>query len=101
MGNGRRRPDGGDIRLFGLPAAERERQQIGWVPQELAIYPKLSARENLSAFGSYSGLRGAALRAAIERGLLLFSGNFLVGYYSAKIRSLHSHCVLPLAAYRS
>jgi ABC-2 type transport system ATP-binding protein len=32
------------------------------VPQEIALYPLLTARENLEAFGSFNGLRGAALR---------------------------------------
>jgi len=42
------------------------RAALGWVPQELALYPKLTCRENLGAFGQYYGLRGAALQQAIE-----------------------------------
>lgn len=66
---GRVRPDSGELRLFGASAGEGARQQMGWVPQELAIYPKLTARDNLSAFGRYQGLQGAALQQAIVRGL--------------------------------
>lgn len=66
---GRVRPDSGALKLFGAAAGERERQRLGWVPQELAIYPKLTARDNLSAFGSYQGLSGVALEAAIASGL--------------------------------
>ena len=33
----------------------------GLVPQELALYPTLSARANLNFFGSIYGLRGPAL----------------------------------------
>jgi ABC-2 type transport system ATP-binding protein len=39
---------------------------IGFVPQELALYPTLSARDNLEYFGSIYGLRGRALRQRIE-----------------------------------
>ena len=38
---------------------------IGYVPQDLAIYPDLTARENLAFFGRLYGLGGAALRARI------------------------------------
>jgi len=60
---GRVRLDGGVIELFGrrLAAAET-RESLGVVPQEIALYPLLTARENLEAFGSLQGLRGAALR---------------------------------------
>jgi ABC-2 type transport system ATP-binding protein len=39
------------------------RGRIGYVPQEIAIYPDLTARENLSFFGKLYGLKGAALSA--------------------------------------
>ncbi len=41
------------------------RGRIGYVPQEIAIYPDLTARENLSFFGKLYGLKGAALSARI------------------------------------
>ncbi|HEX4007519.1 MAG TPA: ABC transporter ATP-binding protein [Acidobacteriaceae bacterium] len=63
---GRVRPDSGSIRIFrhdvGSPAA---RADLGWVPQELALYPLLTCRENLHAFGRYQGLRGKLLNEAI------------------------------------
>lgn len=63
---GRVRPDSGAIRIFdhavGSGAA---RADLGWVPQELALYPLLTCRENLQAFGRYQGLRGSALSDAI------------------------------------
>jgi ABC-2 type transport system ATP-binding protein len=49
---------------FPWPAAET-RNRIGWVPQDLAIYPTLTAEENLRFFGSMYLLRGAALRKRI------------------------------------
>ena len=63
---GRVRTDSGTVRVFGHPANSlAARRELGWVPQELALYPLLTARENLDAFGRYQGLRGKALREAI------------------------------------
>ena len=45
-------------------ARSRPRPGIGYVPQELAIYPDLSARENLVFFGRLYGLGGAQLKDA-------------------------------------
>ncbi len=58
---GRVRLDSGSIELFGEPVSAGPRGQLGIVPQELAIYPLLTARENLEVFGSLQGLRGARL----------------------------------------
>jgi ABC-2 type transport system ATP-binding protein len=40
---------------------------IGYVPQEIAIYPDLTATENLRFFGKLYGLSGAELDRRIER----------------------------------
>ena len=40
--------------------------RLGYVPQNLAIYPDLSPVENLRVFGRLHGLRGAALAARID-----------------------------------
>jgi len=64
---GRVRPDTGSISVFDEPAnSAAARAAMGWVPQELALYWLLTCRENLEAFGRYHGLRGKALREAIE-----------------------------------
>lgn len=42
------------------------RPGIGIVPQELAIYPRLTARENLRAFGELYGVAPGLLRERIE-----------------------------------
>lgn len=39
---------------------------IGVVPQDIALYPDLSARENLLFWGKMYGLRGAALRQRVD-----------------------------------
>jgi len=54
---GRVVPDAGAISIFGFAADSAEaRMAPGWVPQELALYPRLSCRENLESFGRYHGL---------------------------------------------
>lgn len=65
--SGRVRPDSGKITLLGQPLAKRGgRECLGFVPQELGIYPDLTTRENLHAFGVFNGLRGATLRSRID-----------------------------------
>jgi ABC-2 type transport system ATP-binding protein len=67
---GRVQPDGGSLRILGLPPSDAgARSARGWVPQEIALYPLLSPRENLWTFGRYQGLSGEALSAGIERSL--------------------------------
>ena len=45
------------------------RRHIGIVPQDLALYADLSARENLSFFGRLYGLRGSVLRQRVDETL--------------------------------
>ncbi|MET0152580.1 MAG: ABC transporter ATP-binding protein [Candidatus Binatia bacterium] len=68
------RADGGRVEVAGhpLPAqAGAARRALGYVPQREALYPPLSARENLRFFGRMVGLDGASIRGAIERALSL------------------------------
>ncbi len=56
--------DGGSVTVAGRPMdidATEAKSLIGYVPQDLAIYPDLSARENLRFFGRLQRLGGAAL----------------------------------------
>ncbi len=60
---GRMKADSGTIELFGKPIGHSEAQlSFGVVPQDLAIYPDLTAKENLECFGRLHGLRGRELR---------------------------------------
>lgn len=62
-------PDEGRVEICGVDLARdvrRARARLGLVPQELALYETLSARENLRAFGSVYGLCGRALTARID-----------------------------------
>ncbi len=64
---GRTRLDGGEIRVFDtVVRAGHTPAQLGIVPQELAVYPLMTARENLESFGRLQGLSGAALRTQID-----------------------------------
>lgn len=66
MVSGLLEPDRGELRVAGAPSgSERARGALGLVPQDLAIYPSLSARENLEFFGHMQGLRGARLETRI------------------------------------
>jgi ABC-2 type transport system ATP-binding protein len=63
---GRVIPDAGSVSVFGAPAGSpAARAALGWIPQELAIYPRLSATENLRSFGRYYGLTGKPLDDAV------------------------------------
>src|SRR4029450_8071602 len=65
--SGRVRLDAGEIRVFDQPVvAGRTPRVLGIVPQELALYPLLTARENLEGFGSLHGLAGPELSKQVE-----------------------------------
>jgi ABC-2 type transport system ATP-binding protein len=69
---GLRAPEHGVISLDGrkLTGADAHaRLVLGLVPQHIALYPKLSAEQNLRIFGELYGLRGATLRERIAEGL--------------------------------
>ncbi|MGD1029675.1 MAG: ABC transporter ATP-binding protein [Opitutaceae bacterium] len=60
---GLRTPDSGEARIFGRRAGDpRARSELGLVPQGLALYPDLTAAENLEIFGGLCGLGRAARR---------------------------------------
>ena len=50
---------------MGRSAIEAKRR-IGFVPQDVALYPDLSARENLHFFGRLYGMRGRELTSRID-----------------------------------
>jgi ABC-2 type transport system ATP-binding protein len=65
---GRVLPDAGTISVFGAQADSMSaRTALGWVPQELALYPRLTCRENLQSFGRYHGLGGVELDQAVAQ----------------------------------
>ena len=63
------RADAGEVLIGdGLesPARAENRKQLGYVPQELALYEDLTGRENLRFFGRLYGLKSRALDDRIE-----------------------------------
>jgi ABC-2 type transport system ATP-binding protein len=64
---GRVRLDGGEIRMFDRVLDGRHTpRELGIVPQEIAVYPSLTARENLEVFGGLHGLAAADLRTQVD-----------------------------------
>jgi ABC-2 type transport system ATP-binding protein len=65
-------PDRGSVTVNGVtirPGSTAGRALIGYVPQELAIYPDLSGHDNLAFFAALYGLRGADARSRIAETL--------------------------------
>jgi ABC-2 type transport system ATP-binding protein len=57
-------PDAGRVRVDGLDIGEKPsevKRRLGVVPQEIALYEDLSAKENLDFWGGVYGLAGAEL----------------------------------------
>jgi len=86
-------PDEGSVRIAGhvLPGAARAaRQALGLVPQEVALYPTLTGRENLHFFGRMLGQRRADIPAAAVHALDLVGlgerADDLVEHYSGGMR---------------
>jgi ABC-2 type transport system ATP-binding protein len=62
-------PTDGDAAIMGhsiRTEPEAAKANLGVVPQDIALYPDLSARENLVFWGKMYGLRGAALKARVD-----------------------------------
>jgi ABC-2 type transport system ATP-binding protein len=62
-------PDEGDALIMGHSIrgeAVAAKASLGVVPQDIALYPDLSARENLVFWGKMYGLRGAGLYARVD-----------------------------------
>jgi ABC-2 type transport system ATP-binding protein len=63
------RPDEGDAHVMGHSIKDEQmgvKSVLGVVPQEIALYEDLTARENLTFWGKMYGLRGGALKARVE-----------------------------------
>jgi ABC-2 type transport system ATP-binding protein len=63
------KPSRGHVRVLGhdvVTDGPASRRQLGVVPQELALYEDLSARENLAFWGGAYGLSGARLKSRVD-----------------------------------
>jgi ABC-2 type transport system ATP-binding protein len=62
-------PNGGDASIMGHSVTkepEVAKASLGVVPQDIALYPDLSARENLVFWGKMYGLRGVTLKQRVD-----------------------------------
>ncbi len=62
-------PTDGDASIMGYSVTkepEAAKKSLGVVPQDIALYPDLSARENLVFWGKMYGLGGAALKSRVD-----------------------------------
>ncbi len=69
-------PSGGDARVAGhsvVSDAQAVKEAIGVVPQDVALYPDMSARENLVFWGKMYGLRGEELTRRVDEVLELIT----------------------------
>jgi ABC-2 type transport system ATP-binding protein len=68
------RADAGTVELDGMavtPGLAAAKRKIGFVPQDLALYEDLSARENLKLFAALYGIRGPQLKQRCDEVLAL------------------------------
>ncbi len=85
--------DQGDASILGHSIRsdpQAARQNLGVVPQDIALYPDLSAQENLVFWGQMFGLRGGELKSrvksALERIELTERQNGKVGTFSGGMK---------------
>lgn len=87
------KPTSGSFRICGMTYENNIpeiRHQIGIVPQEYALYPTLTARENLEYFGSLYKIKPKILNEIIDKSLekigLLEVANQKIEYYSGGMK---------------
>lgn len=87
------RPDEGDARIMGhsiISDSTEVKRILGVVPQEIALYEDLTARENLTFWGKMYGLRGSALKLRVDEVLDIIGlqdrANERVGKYSGGMK---------------
>lgn len=87
------KPTSGSFRICGMTYENNVpeiRYQIGIVPQEYALYPTLTARENLQYFGSLYKIKPKILNEIIDKSLekigLLEVANQKIEYYSGGMK---------------
>lgn len=87
------RPDDGDARIMGHSIrsdGNGVKSALGVVPQDIALYEDLTARENLSFWGKMYSLRGSALKKRVDEVLDIIGlrerANERVGKYSGGMK---------------
>lgn len=68
--SGRLRLDAGTIRVLGRdPREAAARRHLGLVPQQIALYPDLTLRENLEVLGRLAGVPASEIQARVDDAL--------------------------------
>ncbi len=87
------KPTQGKVSVHGFDSmqqSDESKKVIGVVPQEIALYPTLTAKENLDFFGSMYGIPKAALNEKINHYLNIFglenTGNKRVEQFSGGMK---------------
>jgi ABC-2 type transport system ATP-binding protein len=96
------KPTAGTIRVGGFDLARdavKAKSSLGIVPQELAIYEDLSARDNLTYWGAAYGLKGDRLKQRVDHvlnriGLMDRAGDLPKQYSGGMKRRLNFGCGL-------
>jgi ABC-2 type transport system ATP-binding protein len=85
--------DSGSVRVFGLDVRRKGteiRKQIGVAPQEIALFPALTAYENLAYFSRMYSLPGGEIRGTVNHFLetfgLMEKANTRVGQFSGGMK---------------
>ncbi len=66
------KPSGGSVTVASFDLSRQAndiKRRIGLVPQDLALYPTLSAKDNLLFYGRIYGLKGAQLKQRVDNAL--------------------------------
>jgi ABC-2 type transport system ATP-binding protein len=95
-------PTRGDVRVFGASVVDdpaEVRRRVGLAPQQISLYPKLTAQENLEFFGRLHGRDGPALRERVDRllelvGLAQRRGDLVHTFSGGMQRRLNLACSL-------
>lgn len=96
------RPTAGNVELFGKDVSKKKKEvihKIGYIPQDLAIHGNLKAWENVELFTALHGIKGAALKKAIDDsleyvGLLERKGDFAKTFSGGMKRRLNIACAI-------
>lgn len=89
---GKIKPSAGAITLCGhaVKQGSENRKAIGFVPQDIGLYPHLTARENLDVFARMLGIAAKARKAAVDKALetvgLTHRHNHAVGHLSGGMK---------------
>ena len=82
------KPSGGSATVAGFDLSRQSndiKRRIGLVPQDLALYPTLSAKDNLLFFGRIYGLKGTQLKQRVDDALKM------VGLYDRRNETVEKY----------